>query len=489
MLFGSAVIIAIGARMIFLPRLASGGLYDDGYITLRYAANIAAGRGFVYNPGESVWGTTTPLFTLVLSAAGWLFSPGALELTALAIGLAASVCCWCLLAAAFESEKLPRAISIPILLVLMWYPPYIENSLSGMETPLVLALMAASLWSYTKDRPYLFGVTSAFLVLARIDTLVWVGVFGVAYMARHYHTHREALVKALAAFAIAVLPWHIYAYATFHTLIPQSVVGKAVSHDAFSSLDWAYFVRFYHVYYPIGRLGPFAGVGIAVTLSLMLLGFWDLWAEFPLLRPLGVYFLCFVLVFFCSKTPLYMWYFPPTQWIAILLACFGLRRLWDRWLARNLRPGLRIAPFAALAVAVVAYGIWGSSKIMESRSALRPWAELGDFIRDQTPPESKVFLEHIGIVGFRSNRPILDNMGLVSPEIIELKRANPTNDLWLRRALRQYHPDVVVLYSAQDPINGQGQWDASDRDWFGSEYKLVRTVEGEPNALVYFMKK
>ena len=37
---------------------------DDAYITYRYARNLATGRGFVYNPGEAVMGTTAPLSTI-----------------------------------------------------------------------------------------------------------------------------------------------------------------------------------------------------------------------------------------------------------------------------------------------------------------------------------------------------------------------------------------------------------------------------------------
>src|ERR1043165_7436790 len=40
---------------------------DDALITFRYVENLVAGHGFVYNTGEHVLGTTTPLFTLLLS--------------------------------------------------------------------------------------------------------------------------------------------------------------------------------------------------------------------------------------------------------------------------------------------------------------------------------------------------------------------------------------------------------------------------------------
>src|SRR3990172_2277897 len=51
----------------------SAWAYDDPFITYRYANNLMHGGGFVYNPGERVLSTTTPLFTLLLAALGRLW--------------------------------------------------------------------------------------------------------------------------------------------------------------------------------------------------------------------------------------------------------------------------------------------------------------------------------------------------------------------------------------------------------------------------------
>ena len=40
---------------------------EDAFITFRFVEQIARGNGFVYNIAEPVYGTTTPLFTLLLS--------------------------------------------------------------------------------------------------------------------------------------------------------------------------------------------------------------------------------------------------------------------------------------------------------------------------------------------------------------------------------------------------------------------------------------
>jgi hypothetical protein len=63
-LLGLFVILSV----LFLYITFLNWAYDDPFITFRYAKNLVAGYGFVYNPGERILSTTTPLFTLLLSA-------------------------------------------------------------------------------------------------------------------------------------------------------------------------------------------------------------------------------------------------------------------------------------------------------------------------------------------------------------------------------------------------------------------------------------
>ena len=66
-------VLAVVVRLWVSHRTHALG--EDALITLRYAENIAAGHGWVYNPGERVLGTTTPLFTILLALAAWLHLP------------------------------------------------------------------------------------------------------------------------------------------------------------------------------------------------------------------------------------------------------------------------------------------------------------------------------------------------------------------------------------------------------------------------------
>ena len=60
-------VLAVAARIIPGPRTI-----DDAYITFRYAQNLIAGEGLVYNPGEAVLGTTTPVYAFLLAGMGLL---------------------------------------------------------------------------------------------------------------------------------------------------------------------------------------------------------------------------------------------------------------------------------------------------------------------------------------------------------------------------------------------------------------------------------
>ena len=61
------VAAALGAVAWIAFRVHTGIVLEDALITFRFAENLATGRGFAFNPGEPVLGTTTPAFTLLLA--------------------------------------------------------------------------------------------------------------------------------------------------------------------------------------------------------------------------------------------------------------------------------------------------------------------------------------------------------------------------------------------------------------------------------------
>ena len=88
---GCLILSAGAIRCVLAIHSAANGLFDDAYASLRYASNLAHGQGFVFNPGERVLGTTSPLHTLLLAALGKVFGLNHLIGITLILGVFASL--------------------------------------------------------------------------------------------------------------------------------------------------------------------------------------------------------------------------------------------------------------------------------------------------------------------------------------------------------------------------------------------------------------
>ncbi len=74
-------------------------LPDDGMISMRYARNLAAGLGLIWNAGEHVQGYTNPAWTLIMVLVHWRGVPDRLaslpmQIASLALDLLTAVYIW-----------------------------------------------------------------------------------------------------------------------------------------------------------------------------------------------------------------------------------------------------------------------------------------------------------------------------------------------------------------------------------------------------------
>ncbi|MHB8996081.1 MAG: hypothetical protein ACYC63_12615 [Armatimonadota bacterium] len=141
-LLAAALVFAL-VVLLRIPHALHTYQPDDAYITYRYAANLAAGHGFVYNRGDHTLGTTSPLLALLLTIPASLHldiptAAGALSL------IASAACC----AIVFDllwlaSGSLFGGLAAAVLLIVS--PLQLHIATSGMEPALLCLLMVASL--------------------------------------------------------------------------------------------------------------------------------------------------------------------------------------------------------------------------------------------------------------------------------------------------------------------------------------------------------
>ncbi|MCC6215383.1 MAG: hypothetical protein IT376_10970 [Polyangiaceae bacterium] len=161
---------------------------DDAFISLRYAENLAAGDGFVYNPGERVEGTSSPLW-VVLQLAGVAAGVNGVWVTKL-LSLASSALLGCLAWATARRLGAGRRLAALGLVALAACSYVSAWALLGLETPLFLALLLAwplalrgQLRAPSVGRAALAWLVALALATSRPEGPLWVATLGVATVA------------------------------------------------------------------------------------------------------------------------------------------------------------------------------------------------------------------------------------------------------------------------------------------------------------------
>jgi hypothetical protein len=211
-MLGAAVawLAVIVVATVDRPAIAS----DDAFITFQYARNLARGVGLVFNPGERVWGFTSPLQTVLLGGLTWL---GADTVRA------AFLCglLWVAIAAVLlyrlSAEVLPRALALCAGLYFLLVPSM--HGTYEMESSLLVALQLGCVLAATTERARLANLLGGLACLARPDSLLL--VLPILLMARDTRRPRN-----LALFAAVGLAWEVVAYAYYGELLPNSLRAK-----------------------------------------------------------------------------------------------------------------------------------------------------------------------------------------------------------------------------------------------------------------------
>ena len=481
--FGCLILTAGAIRCILAFHSAANGLFDDAYASLRYASNLVHGQGFVFNPGERVLGTTSPLHTVILAALGKVF--GITHLVAITVILAV----FASLGLLYCSERLLRRVGIPVevkwtyLCVLAFLPSFLANTSSGMETPLVLFLMSVSIYLAVQDRLTALAIVGILLFLARVDTGLWLLALGGHILLIRGRPLRR-LVAPLVIFLTGVISWLVFSRLYFGSIVPESIVGKAMNHGAFDRPDWNYVLTILSAFVPGLRFGAWGFIAIAIAIILMIPSTVDLWNRYHDLRPMISFVPLYVAAFLFARAPLFSWYVIPPKWAFYLVAVYSA--WWWAARASNLLRD-RIRPAVAMAVislCVIVLGLSGVIRTLKSHGS-EPWSSISQLIQQDVRSDGRIFLEHIGLIGFETGRYVYDYGGLVTPQTNRLKRQYGSG--WLTRALRQYQADVVILYDTDLPFV-ESRTDA-DATWFRSSYDHVKDYRTDCLIVsVFFLK-
>lgn len=465
--------LLVGAALLIWLGLMRDFHLDDSFITYRYARNLAAGHGLVYNLDETTLSTTAPLYAALLAALSF-FVPGFHTLGglvgALAIGAGGG------LVYALLPRHLPHGIRawaglMYVLSSLLWLA-------LGMETALWLALVLGAVWSAQTDRWPLAGLLTGLAVITRWDAVLPGALIGLAALAaavNRISVRRRwwlPLSYAVTA-ALPVLLFAAWAQLTYGSPLPVTLGAKSAQ----------------------AALG-ITGIGMDVD---MWGGLWELLRSLFEQSPLYIAPLLLVvfglseriggwmglvaawgalhlLAYIMLGVAPYRWYYAPLIPGAALLAANGLRYILSRMKARP----VSAAPYVAGAVAALALaapvmslaaigdvmGRGGRVDVMLPVVDWDAYRQAGEWLRQETPPGAVIGVAEVGQVGFYAERWMTDYLGLLQPEVSAgLRRGD------LYSWLVGYAPDYLVFQRFRRASLALYNHYIGEDPWFTASYR------------------
>jgi arabinofuranosyltransferase len=486
-------LIAFFARVIPGPRTI-----DDAYITFRYAQNLLAGNGIVYNPGEAVLGTTTPLYMLVMAGLG-LFTGGSQApfptLSLLVNAIADAITCWLLFKLA-EALGYRRA-GIAAAIVWAVAPWSVTFAIGGMETSLLILFGTATFYLYSIDKPVAAGLCGSLSLLTRPDALLFLLPLGIERLRRGFGSKKinpdplPITMKELLAFALPTLTWMIYSTAIYGNPIPHSILAKVA---AYRLPEEAALVRLLQ-HFATPFLGHLTFGTWWIVFGLML---------FPVLYGLGVlkilrekfnawptiiYPWFYFMVYAIANPLIFRWYLTPPLPLYFMGIFLGVERL-----ASDLKSNLPAIFMAACALVLTLNG-WtfhpdhGPDRPAPDMAYIKLellYEQATKDLREQIEPGQILAAGDIGALGYFTGAPILDTLGLISPQVDKYyplpDNAYVGNYAIPSNLINDLQPDFLVILEVygrktllEDPIFSEGydQIMKIPTDMYGSDGMLI----------------
>jgi len=421
------------ACLSFVVRIAIGPhITDDAYITFRYARNMVEGLGFVYNPGEHVLGTTTPLYTLALSLLAFILSPAAIPWTAVVLNALSDAISAILVFKLVKEFAASDSVAWASSISFAFAPLSVTAAVWGMETSLYTMLLLLTYYFGAKGANHKAALVSGLALLTRPDASILVLlIFGSILVGK-----RKIPFTELGVFLALVAPWLVFAWLYFGSPVPNSFMAKAAKWSIAQPETRAWVVFAWYLgalfigYHPAAGIwhlariifnAVFIAIGITAAAKI---GKWKTLLFF-------LYPLLYIAISLLLEAGIFPWYVMPLQPFAIIAMVMGLAQL-----ARSIAASDRRLPYLSVRPSTVFFlllwtiplamewseyalgsvhegkfsirgGIIGQREELYRRAALE--------LAPQVTSATRITASEIGSLGYHSQAYILDAAGLVSP--------------------------------------------------------------------------
>ena len=520
--------LALAARLVPGPRTI-----DDSYITYRYARNILAGNGFVYNPGERVLGTTTPLYTFLLTGVGFIAGGTGAPLPLISLVINAifdGLTCLILIRLGSDLEAPWAGIGAAAVWAIAPYS--VTFAIGGLETSLYVLLLMGTVWAHMRNYHIPAAVLGALSLLTRPDALILLGPLALDRFAQIWPSLKRSLdhspgqqdgslspqnrlsVYELLGFTLPVAIWVVFASMYFGSPLPHSIIAKNLAYLLPAEAALVRLLQHYAT--------PFLG-HLTFGLNWIKIGIW----LYPFLYIIGarrilrtnkhtwhflLYPWLYLIVFSIANPLIFRWYLTPPLPIYFFGILAGAESLIKTLLGvitrlpattpeRVFRPFSTVVLFALVLLAPVALSLkdW---RILPTHGLRRPapdmaWYQLeliyhqaAEVINSELlPADASPLLAagDVGVLGYETGLTILDTVGLNSPVTTNYYPLDPQyyaiNYAIPPDLIIDLKPDIIVILEIYGRLSLLK--DSRFKVQYHLRYKIPTDIYGSDGMLIF----
>jgi 4-amino-4-deoxy-L-arabinose transferase-like glycosyltransferase len=453
-ILAAALLLRVRTAWEDLPTLVRDVTSDDAFYFFQIARNLATGRNVTFD-GETLTNGFHPLWLLLVTPLHGLSDDPVFVLhAALTLAALLAVGTTLLIHASVAMLTGNRAAALLAAAFYGLHPYLVVESVNGLETALALFTLATSLWLFlrlalrrnapTPGASVRLGLCAGLMMLSRTDLVFVLPPILLCLLVRW--RWRPPLVTGAVATAV-VMPWLIWNLVSFGTIVQVSSLALAepiqqdwlaehgdtlarrvqrgwqITADAFGD-------RLVH-YYFVPRGGSRLPLLLAAAALLASLPLAPRASARAFLRRVGLVMIpgagivLTLLYHSAVRWWLREWYFAPMALLGALLLGLAVAYLGD-WLADS-RLAARRGPAAGLyaGVAAVLFAALGphQAERWETHSPHRfNQLEAARWVADHTRPGARIGSFNAGILGYFSERTVVNLDGVVNADAYQAGR-------------------------------------------------------------------
>lgn len=394
---------------------------DDSWIHQTYARNLVEYGQWFFIPGIPSAGSTSPLWTLLLTPGFFIKSNFYFIWTFSLSGVL-------LISSAIIFEKLfehvtNKSYQVPwagFIFLLEWHLVWSANS--GMETILYIFFILSIFYYLITNQSkkiWIYWLLLGFVIFVRPDGITLVGPYLLLNFIYFVKKKTISIKNSILSMLVILICIFLYGFFNFRLsgdYLPNTFFAKQAEYQILYAKPLL--TRYFELF-----LVSITGVGV-----LLFPGFlyflvviirekkWEMIAVY-------LWFLGYLLIYAVRLPVTYQHgrYIIPTIPIYLLLSLSGLNLIFQGVFARR-----RLYLFGykvAIGAVLVIFFMMGARVFAEDVAIIQSeMVESALWINENLAEDSIIAAHDIGALGFFSNRQILDLAGLISPEVIPFIR-------------------------------------------------------------------